>query len=150
MRAFIGVVIAFIPLSILLFFPVFGRVGSGRQDALISRLHQLYVAASLYRDDNNAFPDMRTSGGLQRALRSYVAANSDEFRNPTSNGPINGNSALSGKGRGKLWAEDSEIALFWAPNGRTDRPITAVHIDGRAHRYSLPEWDAVRRRSRIP
>jgi hypothetical protein len=150
MRVFTGIAIAFVPLSILLLFPVYSCINSGPPDELTSRLHGLYVAASIYQADFSAFPDMSSPDRMQAALSRNHLSNSDAFRNPLVTGPIHGNPALSGKRQGKLWADEDEIALFWALNGRTDRPITAVHMDGHSRRYTLQEWRAIKTQSRIP
>ena len=51
------VVIAVIGILAAILFPILGRVREkGRQATCFSNMHQLYVAASLYKDDWNGYP----------------------------------------------------------------------------------------------
>jgi prepilin-type N-terminal cleavage/methylation domain-containing protein len=51
------IVIAIIAILVAILFPVFGRAReSARQTACMQNMHDIYVAASLYKLDNNKYP----------------------------------------------------------------------------------------------
>src|SRR5438552_17914826 len=52
-------VIAIIAILAALLFPVFSRASEGvRQTTCMSNLHQIYVAANLYKDDQGGYPTL--------------------------------------------------------------------------------------------
>src|SRR5687768_8235897 len=56
----------------LVFFPFVARERGSRSDSSVSRLHQLWVAMSLYYEDEGGYPEMRTPASLRQALRPYI------------------------------------------------------------------------------
>jgi prepilin-type N-terminal cleavage/methylation domain-containing protein len=68
-------VIAIIALLAAILFPVFGRVREGvRKATCMSNMHDLWVAASLYKEDYGGYPTMLLGGAERADGRPWTAA----------------------------------------------------------------------------
>ncbi len=128
-------------------FPVFAKARSKAEDtASISNLRQLALAECMYlQDHDDKLPALKTRADIAKLLQIDEHA----LISPRTNEPYTANAVLFGKSVGVI-ADPATMILFYEKTPGADGSHCASFLDGHAMLIPATEWDAAKKKAKIP
>ncbi|MHB9134670.1 MAG: DUF3352 domain-containing protein [Armatimonadota bacterium] len=131
-------------------FPVFAKArDKARTTASVNNLRQLAIALNMYVQDNKErLPVMKTAADIKTQL--LTAYGMDQIlTSPRTHEPYTPNPSMSGKWLGEFQYPVAMI-IFYENTPGSDGSRCAAFLDGHVEVISADDWEAAKKRSKIP
>ena len=133
-------------------FPVFAkaREKARQTTASLSNLQQLAIALLIYAQDHDErLPVMKTTADIKKQLIEYLGGADQLLISPRTNEPYTPNPVVSGKSIG-TFADPATMIVLYEKTPGSDGSRCAAFLDGHVQQISAADWEAVKRKAKIP
>ncbi len=127
-------------------FPVMAKArDKARETASFNNLRQLAIATMIYEQDNDRLPVLKTEADIAKQLNVLAPA----LISPRTQEPYTPNPFVFGKAPGII-ADPETMIIFYEKTAGPDGSRCAAFLDGHVVAIPASEWEAAKRRAKIP
>lgn len=126
-------------------FPVFAKAREkARTTASMNNLRQLAITLLIYEQDNGRLPALKTAADIKKQLQAPDGL----LISPRTNQPYEPNPSIAGKASGAFDA--ATMITFYEKTPGSDGTRCAAFLDGHVELIAATEWEAAKRKAKIP
>ena len=132
-------------------FPVFAKSREqARTTQSVNNLRQLALAVLMYTQDNNdKLPALKTPADMKKALGEYLGGTEQMFTSPRTGELYEPNPFVSGKSIG-VFDNPATMIVFYEKTPAGDGSRCTAFLDGHVEVIQAEEWDAVKKKAKLP